>query len=231
MTPPAAHVKVDIGHEQVDAVMAIPTSGSGAAVLVIQEWWGLVPHIRDVVQRLADDGFVALALDHYRGAQADEPDEAGKLMLGLRIEQVAADLAGAAEWLVARPEVTREQVCVVGFCMGGGLALLAPTVSPLIRCASAFYPATPWPDFAPDWSGYSGRFAVVHKAESDEGRMGAVIEGIAQAIRAAGGQVDVYAYPGTHHAFFNDDRPEVYNPSAASLAWERTLDFFRAHAR
>lgn len=229
MTP--AQVQVQIGDESVDAVMAVPASGSGPAVLVIQEWWGLVPHIQTVVQRLADDGFVALAVDHYRGRQTSEPDEAGKLMLGLRIEQVADDLAAAATWLLTRPEVTGDTACVVGFCMGGGLALLAPTVSPVIRAAAAFYPATPWPDYAPNWSAYRGRFAVVHKAAEDEGHMGAVIDDIAQQIRAADGQIEVYAYPGTHHAFFNDDRPEVCDESAAALAWNRTLDFFRAHTR
>ena len=220
-------IHIPIGDEFVNAIMAKPSSGSGPAVLVIQEWWGLVPHIHDVVERLADDGFVAVAVDHYRGQQTTEPDEAGKLMLGLQLEQVAGDLTAAATWLLAQPEVSGTGVGVVGFCMGGGLALLAPTVSPVIRTAVAFYPATPWPDYAPNWAAYSGRCAIVHKAAEDEARMGAVINDIAAEIRAAGGQVEVYDYPGTDHAFFNDDRPEAYNEAAAELAWQRTVDFLR----
>ena len=115
---------ISIAGEDVPGYLAMPQSGSGPAVIVIQEWWGLVPHIVDVVDRLAREGFVALAIDHYRGVETTEPDEARKLMLGLDIEQVAADLSAAARNLIARPEVEGESVRVVGFCMGGGLALL-----------------------------------------------------------------------------------------------------------
>lgn len=225
------NAQVDIRGESVAASMAIPESGQGPGVLVIQEWWGLVPHIENVVMRLADAGFVALAVDHYRGRQTLEPDEAGKLMLGLRIEQVANDLDAAADWLTARPEVIGSSIGVLGFCMGGGLALLAPTVSPRIRCASAFYPATPWPDYTPSWRAYAGKAAIVHKSQEDEPRMGATIDAMVEQIRAAGAQAQVFDYPGTKHAFFNDDRPEVYDAQAAALAWERTLAFFGEHCR
>ena len=219
---------IDIGGQAVPGVIAIPESGSGPAVLVIQEWWGLVPHIVDVVQRFADAGFVALAVDHYRGAETTEPDEAAKLMIGLDIGQVAADLAAAAEQLLARDEVTGTTVRSVGFCMGGGLALLAPTVSEAICCTSAFYPAMPWPHYAPDWTRYTGRSAAVHLAEFDNPATAPAVSEIADRIRAAGGTVDVYDYPGGVHAFFNDARPEVYQPDNAELAWQRTLDLFRA---
>lgn len=218
---------VRIGAEDVPAVIAIPESGSGPGVIVIQEWWGLVPHIEDVTVRLAREGFVAMAVDHYRGVATTEPDEAQKLMMGLDIEQVGADLAAAAADLVARPEVTGDVVSVVGFCMGGGLALLAPTVAPEVCCAVAFYPAMPWPHYAPDWSRYAGKKATIHKAESDEPGTGPAIAEYAAAISAAGGSVAVFDYPGSVHAFFNDDRPEVYQQANAELAWERTLAALR----
>lgn len=218
---------VVINGADVPAVLAVPASGCGPGVIVIQEWWGLVPHIVDVTQRLADAGFVALAVDHYRGAETTEPDEAQKLMLGLDIAQVADDLAAAAADLVARPQVVGERVGVVGFCMGGGLALLAPTVSDVISCASSFYPAMPWPQYAPDWSRYAGKQAQVHKALSDEPGNGPAIAEYAEAIRAAGGQVELFEYPESVHAFYNDARPEVYQEANASLAWERTLQLFR----
>lgn len=218
---------VRIGAEDVPAVIAIPESGSGPGVIVIQEWWGLVPHIVDVTERLAREGFVAIAVDHYRGVATTEPDEAQKLMMGLDIEQVGADLAAAATDLVARPEVTGDFVGVVGFCMGGGLALLAPTVAPEVCCTVAFYPAMPWPHYAPDWSTYAGKAATIHKAESDEPGTGPAIAEYAAAIRAAGGSVEIFDYPASVHAFFNDDRPEVFQQANAELAWERTLAALR----
>lgn len=218
---------VRIGSEDVPAVIAIPASGSGPAVIVIQEWWGLVPHIHDVVERLAREGFVAMAVDHYRGVATTEPDEAQKLMLGLSITQVGADLDAAAAELLRRPDVTGDAVSVIGFCMGGGLALLAPTVAADIRCAVAFYPAMPWPQYAPDWTRYAGRSAIVHKAESDEPGNGPVIAEYAEAISRAGGSVELFEYAGSVHAFFNDDRPEVCQADHAALAWQRTLEFLK----
>jgi carboxymethylenebutenolidase len=219
---------ISIDGQDVPGVIAIPASGSGPGVIVIQEWWGLVPHIVDVTQRLADAGFVALAVDHYRGVETTEPDEAQKLMLGLDIAQVANDLAAAAQDLLARPEVEGDAIRVVGFCMGGGLALLAPTVSDAICCTSAFYPAMPWPQYSPDWTRYSGKSALVHKALSDEPGNGPAIAEYAAAIAASGGTVELFEYPDSVHAFFNDARPEVFQAHNAALAWERTLDLFRA---
>ena len=230
-------VSIEIDGENVPAVMAVPDSGSGPAVIVIQEWWGLVPHIADVVERFAAEGFVALAVDHYRGEVATEPDDARKLMLGLRIPQVVDDLATAADWLLARPEVIGDSVRVVGFCMGGGLALLGPIANQRIRCAVAFYPAMPWPDYAPDWSKYGASVAslpactIVHKAEADEAVYGPKIAEAVASIEAAGGAVQVFEYPGTQHAFFHDGRPEVYDEAASALAWERTLAAFRDDSR
>ena len=216
-----------IDGESVPGYLGVPASGSGPGVIVIQEWWGLVPHIASVVDRLADAGFVALAVDHYRGQHTTEPDEAQKLMLGLRIAQVADDLAAAAEWLTSQSEVTSDAVGVVGFCMGGGLALLAPTVSDKVTRAVGFYPATPWPDYSPDWARYAGKHAMVHKAASDEGGMGPALNDYASSIRANGGTCEFFDYPDSVHAFFNDDRPEVFQADNAALAWERTLSFLR----
>jgi carboxymethylenebutenolidase len=148
-------------------------------------------------------------------------------MIGLNIGQVARDLAAAAADLVARDEVTSDRVGVIGFCMGGGLALLAPTVSDDICCASAFYPAMPWPQYAPDWSRYAGKSAIVNKAQSDEAHNGPSIASYAQQIAAAGGSVELFEYPGSVHAFVNDHRPEVFQADNAELAWSRTLDLLR----
>ncbi len=84
-------IAMDVQGAPVEGYLAVPDSGSGPAVLVIQEWWGLVPHIRSVVERLAAAGFVAMAVDHYRGVETTEPDEAQKLMMGLKVDAAAAD--------------------------------------------------------------------------------------------------------------------------------------------
>ena len=222
----AERIAIESASTPLEGLLAIPDSGRGPGVIVIQEWWGLVPHIEAVVDRFADAGFVALAPDHYRGVRTTEPDQAGKLMMGLKVADAASDIAAAADHLVRSGRLPTDRVGVVGFCMGGGLALLAPTVSPHIDCASAFYPAMPWPDYHPQWAHYSGREALVHQAESDIASTGPDIARYAQAITEHGGTATVVDYPGSHHAFFNDDRPEVYDEVAASQAWDRTVEMF-----
>lgn len=213
--------------EGIPGIMATPATGSGPGVIVVQEWWGLVPHIHEVCDRLAAAGFTALAVDHYRGAMTTEPDEAQKAMLGLEVARAATDFAVAARFLVGHDACSTAELGAVGFCMGGGLALLAPTVAPQIAVTSAFYPAMPWPDFAPDWTKYAGKRALVHEAESDEEWAGPRIAEYVAAIRDAGGTAEVYEYPDSVHAFYNDARPEVFQPANAALAWERTLEAFR----
>lgn len=209
------------------AILAKPAAGHGPGVVVIQEWWGLVPHIHDLVQRFADAGFVALAADHYRGVTTTEPDEAQKLMMAVNLPNVAADLKAAAAWLGEQAETDGTDVSTVGFCMGGGLALLAPTVADNICCSVAFYPAMPWDDYAPDWAKYEGKKALINKAQGDESWAGAAIANYSQAIANAGGVVEIAEYPESVHAFFNDSRPEVFQKDNAEAAWSRTLDFLR----
>jgi len=223
-------VAMDVQGAPVEGYLAIPESGVGPGVLVIQEWWGLVPHIKSVVERLADAGFVAMAVDHYRGVETTEPDEAKKLMMGMKIATVAADIAAGADYLLSRAEVSSSSVGSIGFCMGGGLSLLAPTVG-AVSSAVAFYPAMPWPDYHPDWDNYNGKAAMIHKAESDEAHSGPRITEYAEAITAAGGEVSIFDYPGSQHAFFNDDRPEVFHSEYAATAWQRSVDFLRARLR
>lgn len=219
-------VTVTSGAGELPAYLAVPDSGRGPGIVVIQEWWGLVPHIRDVADRLAEAGFVALAPDLFRGVATTEPDEAAKLMMGLSVGEAASDIAAAADYLVRTGHVPSDRVGAMGFCMGGGLALLAPTVSPHIDCTAAFYPAMPWPDYHPAWAHYSGREALVHQCESDIPSTGADIARYAEQIAEHGGIAIIETYPGTHHAFFNDDRPEVYDAKAAALAWDRSLAMF-----
>ncbi|HEX8003255.1 MAG TPA: dienelactone hydrolase family protein [Mycobacteriales bacterium] len=210
-----------------EGYLAVPESGSGPGVVVIQEWWGLVPHIKEVAERLARNGFVALAPDIYHGATASEPDEAMRLLMGLALDRAARDIAGAAAYLKSRDEVTGDGVGCLGFCMGGSLALWSATISDDIVATAGFYPAIPWEKVSPAWSNYAGKVAMLHACEEDGGPEAPGILAAKEGIEAAGGECTVYGYPGTKHAFYNDSRPEVHDPEASALARERTLAMFR----
>jgi carboxymethylenebutenolidase len=214
-----------------DGYLAVPETPNGSAVIVIQEYWGLVGHIKNVADRFAAAGYLSLAPDIYHGAETREPDEALKLMMGLAMDQVAKDVAGAAAFLASRDEVTTGKVGTVGFCMGGSLALWSATLSDHVVAAVGFYPAVPWERMSPKWSNYAGKAALIHCSEGDGTSAAPGIQQAKQAIEAAGGECILYDYPGTQHAFFNDDRPEVYAPEASKIAWERTLAFLASRLK
>jgi len=200
-------------------------AGGGPGVIVVQEWWGLVGHVKDLAERFAAAGFTALAPDFFHGATTDEPDEAMQLMMGLAMDRAAKDVAGAAAYLSGLESVTTPVLGVVGFCMGGSLALWSATVAENIQAAVGFYPAVPWERMDPTWPNYDGKAALIHCSEEDGTSAAEGIRTAVAAIEEAGGSVEVFDYPGTSHAFFNDDRPEVHDAAASALAWDRTLAF------
>ena len=137
--------EIPVNGDAVPAYISLPPTGSGPAVVVIQEWWGLVPHIRNVADRLAAQGFVAVAPDLYRGKETTEPDEAGKLVMEMQLGQAAKDMAAAVDALLAMPETTGQGAGVIGFCVGGGLALfLASQKSEVRRSWLLRFPARAW---------------------------------------------------------------------------------------
>lgn len=199
--------------------------GGGPGVVVIQEWWGLVPHIEAVCDRYAAAGFTALAPDLYRGERTTEPDEAGKLMMSLDIERAAQDLGGAVDHLVGLDSVTSAAVGITGFCMGGKLCYFAAAARPdTVAAIAPFYGVVPWPPDGPDYSAMRCRIQGHYAADDDFAPPDAVRELEGQ-LRGQGRDVEMFIYEGTQHAFFNDDRPEVYDAEAAAQAWDRTLAF------
>jgi carboxymethylenebutenolidase len=207
--------------------LAVPEGGSGPGVVVIQEWWGLVPHIEDVADRLAAEGFVALAPDLYHGEATTEPDEAGKLMMTLDMERAAKDLKGAIAECRTRGSATG--VGVIGFCMGGGLALLAATLDgETVKATVPFYGVIPGGGPGPDYTRLGGPIQG-HYAEQDDFAGPPAVAQLTADVQAAGGTIEVFTYPGTQHAFFNDTRPEVFDAAASAQAWERSLSFLRAN--
>jgi carboxymethylenebutenolidase len=216
---------------QGEGYLAVPESGSGPGVVVIQEWWGLVPHIRDVCDRFAAEGFVALAPDLFRGETTTEPDEAGKLMMAMNLQRAATDVSGAVTFLLEHEGVTSNSVGITGFCMGGGLALVtACNEGERVSACVPYYGVIPWPDAQPDWTRLTAPVQG-HFAEND-GMFGpAAVAALQDTLDGLGKQAELIIYPGVDHAFFNDTRPEVHDPEAAQLAWTRTLGFLRSHVR
>jgi carboxymethylenebutenolidase len=204
--------------------LASPATGRGPGVLVLQEWWGLVGHIKNVCDRFAAAGFTALAPDLYHGQTADEPDRAGKLFMALNIAEVEKDLRGAARFLAGHSTTTK--LGVVGFCMGGQLALFAATLNPSIGATVNFYGIHP--NVKPDYTKLSGPVLGLY-AERDSFVSPAVAREVDRAIKEAGKHSEIHIYPDVDHAFFNDERKDVYDRPAAEDAWRRTLTFLRQH--
>ncbi len=212
--------------QEAEGYLAKPTSGSGPGVIVIQEWWGLVPHIKDVCDRLAGEGFAALAPDLFHGKSTSEPDEAGKLMMGMQIDQAAKDMSGAVDYLLDLDAATGASVGSVGFCMGGGLSLYLASLKPAVGACVIYYGALPGAQ--PDLANVQGA-VLGHYAENDNWASPASARELESSLKSQGKQVEFHIYPDTEHAFFNDTRPEIYKAEAAKLSWERTLAFFRQH--
>jgi carboxymethylenebutenolidase len=199
--------------------------GGGPGVVVIQEWWGLVPHIVDVTNRFGDAGFTALAPDLYRGQTAGEPDGAGTLMMAMNMAQAAKDMSGAVDSLVERSG--NDRVGVVGYCMGGGLALVLATQRPdHVKAVAPYYGLIPWPEVEPDWAQLDAKVAGEY-AELDEYFTPAMAAGLEAQLRALGKDATLYVHEGCGHGFFNDSRPEAYAAEHAIEAWERTNTLFR----
>ncbi len=204
--------------------LARPEGGRGPGVIVIQEWWGLVDHIRDVCDRFAAAGFVALAPDLYHGVTVAEPDEAGKAMMAMKMDRAARDMSGAVDELCRQSGA--DHIGVIGFCMGGGLALVLATQRPdAVTAVVPCYGVIPWPDAQPDYAALSAA-VLGHYAANDDFFTPAAAEALGEQLRALGKECQIIVYPGTDHAFFNDSRPEVFDAEAAAALWERTLAFF-----
>ena len=207
--------------------LATPASGSGPGLVVIQEWWGLTSHVKDVTDRFAAEGFVALAPDLYGGATTHDADEAGRLMGELPVQDAARDLGGAVDFLLGDDAVTSGKVGAVGFCMGGGFVLvLAAQQGDKIGAAVPFYGVLKedYPDFSRLTAPLLGHFG-----EQDESADPASVQALAERIeRESGVRPQFHQYP-AGHAFFNDENAMgTYDEEQADLAWSRTLEFLRA---
>lgn len=202
-------------------------SGSGPGIVVIQEWWGLVPHIEDIVERFAREGFSAIAPDLYHGKTTTSPDEAGRLLMELDAERAEKEIAGAGAYLLGRPECTSKTYGVVGFCMGGALAQYAATKQKNVGAAVSFYGG--FKKVSADWDGLTAPIMLIY-AENDQGVPIEQGRALAKRLEEMGKNVQLVTYPGADHAFFNDTGRN-YKTDAAADAWTRTIDFFRTNIK
>lgn len=199
-------------------------AGRLPAVVVIQEWWGVDEHIKDVTRRFAREGFVALAPDLYHGVVVSEPDEARKLVMELDMAEAVREIRQAVDFLQAQDYVAGPKVGIVGFCMGGRLVLQTARVEEDLGAAVAFYGSALTPEEAVEV-----KAAILGLYGAEDG--GIPVESVRTmeaALNEAGIENEFHIYEGAPHAFFNDTRPS-YNPGAAVDAWPRTLAWFHDH--
>ena len=200
--------------------------GKGApGIIVLQEWWGLVPHIKNVAGRFAAQGYVVLAPDLYHGKSTLEAAEAQHLMEGLDWGRAAKEIAGGVRYLREVEGATR--VGVTGFCMGGALTVIAAT-QPGVDAYVAFYGFPPKGAAALDRITAPGLLLF---GEEEPYFSVPDAQAFAERQRAQGRPAEVVIYPKAGHAFFNDTRPEAYRKDAANDAWRRTLEHFGHHLR
>ncbi len=211
----------------VHGYLARPGAGRGPGIVVIQEWWGL-PQIERVCDRLASEGYLAVAPDLFHGTTASytEPDAAAKLLRELDIGRAVKDMSGAVEFLRAHESHDGGGLGSIGFCMGGSLSLVLATTRREVSACVTFYGIPERADYANLQGAVLGHFA-----EHDDWASPDAVRKLDQELTRAGKRHEFHTYAGTTHAFFNEDRPEAYNAAAADLAWTRTLGFLHRELR
>ncbi len=211
------------GGSDVPGYLAAPGAGNSApGVVVIQEWWGLDNHMKKVGDRLAEVGYRALVPDLYRGRVTQDRDEANHMMTGLDWGGATdQDLRGAVQHLKAGGQ----KAAVLGFCMGGALTIMATVKIPELDAGVCFY------GIPPAEAAHPAQIKVpllCHFANQDDWCTPDAVNGFEETLKKAGVKHELYRYD-AQHAFFNEERPEVYDATRAKEAWDRSLTFLKAN--
>jgi carboxymethylenebutenolidase len=211
------------GDETVTGMLYTP-SGSGPfpGIVVIHEWWGLNDWVKEQASKLADQGYVALAIDLYRGKVADNPNTAHELMRGVPEDRAARDLHAAVEYLKSQSNVKKDRIGSIGWCMGGGYSLNVALAEPTLAATVINYG-----HLATD----PGALQKIHAAilgnfgGKDQGIPPEDVKKFEDALKKDGKQVDIKIYPDAGHAFENPNNKGGYRPDDAADAWQRTVKF------
>jgi carboxymethylenebutenolidase len=213
------------GNETVSGFLALPAGpGKHPGIVVIQEWWGLNDQIKDETRKLAELGYVALAVDLYRGKVATTPEEAHELMRGVPDDRGMRDLEAAFDFLAARHDVEANKIGSVGWCMGGGWSIKLAMSEPRLAACIVNYGSLPTEASSIEKikAPVLGNFGA-----DDRGITSDSVHAFDAAMKAAGKSVDVKIYEGAGHAFENPNNKEGYRPEATADAWARMTAFLQ----
>ena len=222
-TPKTQTVEFPSGKETVGGFLAVPEKpGTYPGLVVIHEWWGLNDWVKEETEKLADQGYVALAVDLYRGKSATDPGEAHELMRGLPQDRAIRDMEAAFEYLATRKDVKPGRIGSIGWCMGGGLSLQLAIHQPRLAACVVNYGSLPTDpnDLQQIIAPILGNFGA-----DDKGITPADVQAFEKTMRGLNRRIDVKIYPGAGHAFENPNNTTGYRPEAAADAWKRTLAF------
>ena len=215
-------INVKTSRRGTTAFVARPEGDTTAAILLIQEWWGINDHIRDIAGRYADEGYLCIAPDLYRGKLAKDAEEASKLMHDLAIEDGMETIRETITQ--AKQAYKLQKIGITGYCMGGTFALRAACEIDELAAAAPFYGDIPEDNVLKQLKVPTLFIAGKRDAWINPTK----VNGLKEAARKYERPLEVVSYD-ADHAFFNDTRPEVYDAEAAADAWRRVLDLFRKH--
>jgi carboxymethylenebutenolidase len=217
------------GDETVNGVLYTPAGkGPFPALIVIHEWWGLNDWVKEQGSKLADQGYVALAVDLYRGKVADTPDMAHELMRGVPTDRAQRDLKAAYDYLAAQPSVKKDRIGSIGWCMGGGYSLDVALAEPGLAAAVINYGhlATDTAEMKKINAPILGLFGG-----QDQGIPPADVKKFQAAMQQLGKKIDVKIYPDAGHAFENPNNKQGYRAQDAADAWRITLAFLASNLK
>jgi carboxymethylenebutenolidase len=225
----AKDVSYKSGNETVHGILYSPEgSGPFPGIIVIHEWWGLNEWVKEQASKLADQGYVTLAIDLYRGKVATTPNEAHEFMGGVPQERAVRDLEAAFDFLKSQTEVKKNRIGAIGWCMGGGYSLQLALHEPKLAADVVNYGVADYASLAKDTAAIANIHAPILGiyGQEDRGIPAEEVKDFAQQVDKAGKKMDVTIYPDAGHAFQNPNNKAGYRPDDAADAWNKTVNFF-----
>lgn len=225
----AKDVSYKSGDDTVQAILYTPAGkGPFPALVVIHEWWGLNDWVKEQASKLSDEGYITLAIDLYRGKVATTPDLAHELMRGVPDDRSDRDLHMAVEFLKSQPDVKKDRIGAIGWCMGGGYALDAALEEPTLAADVINYGALA--DDPDDLKKINAPILGLFGGQ-DRGIPPSAVNKFAEQLKSLGKSIDVHIYPDAGHAFENPNNTAGYRKDDAEDAWKRTVAFLAANLK